>query len=132
MAATQITALDSVISLTDINASASGLIADNRLTRLIVDAAFTGAITRNIIGGGDSGVEYNAPAALTGNIITGNVTGVVASVISNADGLGYAAGSGRNTITGNTTGVRLLAGQLVNQLIQSNTTGVSGSIVFQP
>ena len=122
----QATILDSAIGTLSIATASSGLIADNTIIGLEIDGAFTGAITNNTIGGGDVGVTYRAPAALFGNVITGSAKGVVHNVADNASGLGYAPGSGRNTIRGNVVGVQLIIGQLVNQVIEENTTGVSG------
>ena len=126
-AGTSLTLLDSTVDLLTIDAAASGLVADNRLTRLTLNGPVTGAITRNRIGGGAVGVDWNAPAALFDNLITGSVTGIVATAPGLSGALGYAAGSGRNLITGNVTGVQLLAGQLAGQIIQRNAIGVSGA-----
>jgi hypothetical protein len=71
-------------------------------------------------------VNYLAAAALIGNRIEDNATGVVATVNSSTTGFGFVSGSGVNTISGNTLGVQL-TGQMQDQLITGNTTGVSGS-----
>ena len=88
--------------------------------------AFTGAILDNEIVFCVTGVNYFAAAALSGNQITFNTTGVNATVNNSSGGFGFVAGSGVNTISGNTTGVQL-AGQMQNQVITGNVTGVSGT-----
>ena len=88
--------------------------------------AFTGAILDNEIALCVTGVNYFAAAALSGNLIIFNSTGVNATVNNNSGGFGFVAGSGVNTISGNTTGVQL-SGQIQNQIITANVTGVSGS-----
>ena len=82
--------------------------------------AFTGLIANNLVTGAGIGVNYLAAAALTGNRIQGNTTGIVETVATTAGGLGYVAGSGPNTISGNQTGVKL-TGLMQNQRITGNT-----------
>ena len=74
-------------------------------------------------------MNYVAAAALIGNRIEDNTTGVVATVNNTSGGFGYASGSGVNVISGNLTGVQLF-GQMQNQQISGNTVGVSGSGVL--
>ncbi|MCB1092234.1 MAG: right-handed parallel beta-helix repeat-containing protein, partial [Verrucomicrobiae bacterium] len=124
----EVTVLDSVLDLISLNADGSGLIADNRITALVIDNPFTGSITRNVIGGGSVGVTYHAPAGLTGNRISGSQTGLLISVASNSDAPGYAAGSGDNLIIGNVLGVDLVMGQIADQVIADNEIGVSGNL----
>ncbi|MCB1089036.1 MAG: hypothetical protein KDM63_18520, partial [Verrucomicrobiae bacterium] len=124
----EVIVLDSVLDQISLNADGSGLIADNRITALVIDNPFTGSITRNVIGGGSVGVTYHAPAGLTGNRISGSQTGLLISVASNSDAPGYAAGSGDNLIIGNVLGVDLVMGQIADQVIADNEIGVSGNL----
>ena len=113
-----------------IASSATGQITRNRLTAsgtgLAIDAAFTGEITANHIFGNDTGVAYRAAAALAGNDIHDNGTGVIAAVASEIDGFGFAAGSASNEIHDNAVGVEL-TGRMQNQHIFANGTGVAGT-----
>ena len=94
---------------------------------LVLDAAFAGAVNDNDISGTQTGIVYAAAAALSGNRIHDNATGVSASVTDPASALGLVAGSGTNEIFRNTLGVLLAGGQLARQHIFENTTGASGT-----
>ncbi len=110
-----------------IGAAAAGVIAHNEISgsSLVIDAAFTGGIRDNDIFGANVGVRYNAGAALIGNRIRGNSTGIVSTVSGNA-ALGW-VGSEANEIAGNTTGVFLMDARVRGQHITGNQIGVSGS-----
>ncbi len=74
-------------------------------------------------------MNYLAAAALAGNRIENNTTGVVATVDNASGGFGFVTGSGVNFISNNTTGVQL-AGQIQNQNISGNQVGVTGTGVI--
>ena len=97
---------------------------------LDVANAFTGPISGNMITASSIGVEYDAAAALIGNTISNNATGVSASVDNTSGGFGFAPGSGQNIVTGNTVGVLLNNASIQDQLIENNVTGVTGSGVI--
>ena len=116
-----------------IGANNNGTIDYNTITAAAIGIdianAFAGTILDNVITGAAIGVNYLAAAALIGNRIEDNTTGVVATV-NNADGgFGFVAGSGVNFITNNSTGVQL-SGQMQDQNISGNTVGVTGSGVI--
>ena len=87
---------------------------------------FTGLIQNNDIHNGTIGVNYLTPASFIGNRVFGNTTGIIMPINDTTNGLGFFAGSGRNDIFNNTTGVSL-TGRMQNQHVYSNTTGVTGS-----
>ena len=91
-----------------------------------LDAAFVGLIGSNRFFGAAVGVRYDFPILLNNNDIDSNVTGVVVTVDSTTNGLGYVAGSQPNRIFNNTTGVDL-TGRMQIQRITNNGVGVSGS-----
>src|SRR5262249_44576949 len=90
------------------------------------NAAFAGRIERNVLSGGAVGLAYNAPATVSGNRIHHNMTGVTSSVAGDVNGLGFVGVGDPNEIIQNTTGVQL-TGQMQNQRVRYNATGVSGS-----
>ena len=90
---------------------------------------FIGLISDNAIVSSAIGVNYFAAAALAGNRIEDNTTGVVASVDNSSGGFGFVTGSGVNFISNNTTGVQL-AGQIQDQNISGNQVGVTGNGVL--
>ncbi len=112
-----------------IGSASDGTISGNDVsgagTALAVDAPFGGTITGNTLYGSAIGLAYNAAAAVGGNQIFDNVTGVMATVINPASALGFVGSVSPNQIFGNTTGVDLL-GQMQGQHIFDNTTGVTG------
>ncbi|WP_291990075.1 right-handed parallel beta-helix repeat-containing protein, partial [Luteitalea sp.] len=121
-----------------IGAAATGTIEHNDFssagTVLNIDAAFTGGITDNTIHGGTVGVRYAVGAALAGNEIFGNATGVQHLVTDPAQGLGFVTTGlaegrqARNDIHGNSSvGVALSGGRMQGQLVRDNTVGVNGS-----
>jgi Right handed beta helix region len=84
-------------------------------------------VNDNDISGTQTGIVYAAAAALSGNRIHDNATGISASVTDPASVLGLVAGSGTNEIFRNTLGVLLAGGQLAGQHIFENNTGASGT-----
>ncbi|MFN8742342.1 MAG: right-handed parallel beta-helix repeat-containing protein, partial [Pirellula sp.] len=107
--------------------STQGIISRNRITGeigLAISAPFTGAISQNRISGSTTGVLYSASAPLNDNDIFGNFVGIVATVDSNVDGLGFAGQV--NRIYENEIGVSL-NGRMQGQEIFGNSIGVSGS-----
>ena len=115
-------ALDGTISGNDLSSSG---------TALDVAAAFTGSIDRNDIHDSGVGVRYDAPAALDGNRVFANATGVIATVDSNVDGFGFVGVTEPNEIFGNATGVNL-TGRMRDQHVRDNTVGVMGSGLLGP
>ncbi len=113
--------------------SASGEIIDNDLTAIgtavALFADFAGAVRDNRIHDTPIGVAYSARAELIANQIFDNATGVVATVDSLTDGLGYVGSPIANEIFGNTLGL-MSTGRVRGQHIRGNTTGVSGSGVL--
>jgi parallel beta-helix repeat protein len=117
--------------------SGGGRISDNDIhasvTGLDVNGSFAGTIANNDIHGSTLGVRYNAAAALDGNRIYNNTTGVLARVSSTTTGFGFVllpgGGDARsNEIFANTVGVRLeLGGVMQSQRIHDNSTGVTGT-----
>ena len=116
-----------------VDATSSGVISDNDVsaanTALGFNAQFSGPIARNRFHDAAVGVRYNTPVQLVDNEIFANSTGVIATVDSDVSGLGFVAGSGRNAIFNNVTGVQL-TGRMQNQHIYQNTVGVIGSGVL--
>ncbi len=110
--------------------ASSGTIERNHVTAvttaLDLDANFSGLIKSNRFGGATVGVRYEFSAAMSDNDITNNSIGVIAVVDSTLDGFGTQAGLLPNRIDGNITGVQL-SGQMFNQIIRNNTTGVVGT-----
>ncbi|HTW68745.1 MAG TPA: right-handed parallel beta-helix repeat-containing protein, partial [Acetobacteraceae bacterium] len=92
--------------------------------------AFLGVIEDNVVTLSGIGVNYLAAAALSGNRIEKNTTGVVTTVDNADGGLGFVSGSGVNFISGNTTGVNLNGAQIQDQNISGNQVGVTGSGVI--
>ena len=90
-------------------------------------ATFDGPIQNNDIHNAVTGVNYAVASPLIGNRIFGNTTGVVVTVNSTIDGLGFHPGSGRNDIYGNTAAGVNLTGRMQNQHVHDNPTGVVGS-----
>jgi parallel beta-helix repeat protein len=121
------------ISSVDIAAGSQGAIIGNNIRGgtygggLTIGAAFTGGINGNFIHGAVVGVTYNAAAALNGNQIFHNHTGIVVS--AGSGGLGFLAGSTPNYIVDNGVGVRLL-GSMQGQYVGGNDIGVTGSGVL--
>ncbi|HAM70036.1 MAG TPA: hypothetical protein DCM86_00140, partial [Verrucomicrobiales bacterium] len=117
-------------------APTAGWISRNTLTAsatgLDLAAAFSGLVTQNDISGAVSGVAYGAAAALGGNQIHNNTTGVNVTAQGEAAGLGFVGASlPRNEISGNQVGVTLALGARVRgQDILSNVTGATGSGVL--
>ncbi|MEO1525824.1 MAG: right-handed parallel beta-helix repeat-containing protein [Planctomycetota bacterium] len=113
-----------------INEVGSGMIRQNHIsavaTGLEIGAVWTGQIVSNEISGANVGVQYDAASEFIGNRIDGNTTGVVATVDSLTEGLGYVGAEVANDISNNTTGLQL-TGRARGQNITSNTIGVSGS-----
>jgi Ca2+-binding RTX toxin-like protein len=114
----------------EIGVGNNGLIESNTITgaAIGIDIAnnYLGLISGNLIENGTVGINYFAAAALIGNRVLDNHTGIVATVNNDTSGLGFAPGSGVNTVSGGTLGVQL-SGQMQDQLITGNATGVSGS-----
>ncbi len=113
-------------------APSGGVIRGNDVsgpTALDIEAPFGGVIENNALHGGSLGVRYAAPAALGGNTIFGNATGVQVTVDSLAGGFGFVGDVGPNEISGNTVGVEL-NGWMQNQHITGNNIGVTGSGVL--
>jgi Ca2+-binding RTX toxin-like protein len=117
----------------EIGAGNSGTIDNNTITGTSIGIdianAFVGTIMDNLIEYSAIGINYLAAAALTGNRIENNTTGVVATVNNAYGGFGFAPGSGVNVISGNATGVKL-SGEMQDQQISGNYIGVSGSGVI--
>ena len=90
-------------------------------------ADFGGLIEDNDIHGAAVGVNYSASAALSGNRIHDNTTGVRVTVGGTLDGFGFVADEQPNEIYANVTGVELVGGRIQNQHIFNNTTGVAGA-----
>lgn len=109
---------------------AAGHVAGNDATAagtvLAVGAAFTGLIEANTFHGGAVGVAYQAAAALSGNRIADNATGVLSLVAGNVNGFGFVGTTLPNQIFHNATGVNLL-GRMQGQHVFANATGVTGS-----
>jgi hypothetical protein len=109
---------------------ASGQIAENEVSAtsvgLDIGAAFAGLIKGNVIHHAALGVAYSAPADLSENRIHNNTTGVSASVGGTVDALGFVGSGSPNEIYANNLGV-VLTGQMQNQHIHHNMTGVFGS-----
>ncbi|HEV8292420.1 MAG TPA: right-handed parallel beta-helix repeat-containing protein, partial [Tepidisphaeraceae bacterium] len=95
-------------------------------TGLNIAAVFTGSIDGNDIHGATTGVSYAVGANLNGNRIHNNASGVVSTVSGTLNGFGFVAPSVPNEIYSNVTGVNV-TGQMQNQHIWANTTGVIGS-----
>jgi len=114
----------------ELTAAASGRIRGNVITGgntgLDIAAAFTGLIDGNRISGAATGVRYAAAAALSGNLISGNTVGVRTSVAGD-QGLGFAAGSGVNQLSGNATGLVLVNASVQRQEVSGSTVAVTGS-----
>ncbi len=114
----------------EIGAGNSGKIDYNTISGSTVGIdianAFSGLIINNVIQYSPIGVNYLAAAALAGNRIVNNVTGVVATVADPTTAFGFVAGSGVNTISNNQTGVNL-TGLMQDQIVSNNTIGVTGS-----
>jgi hypothetical protein len=94
---------------------------------LVINAQFTGSITGNDISGAAVGVVYGAPAALSGNRIHNNATGVTTAIADPGSALGFFPGSALNDIYQNTLGIQSTGALVAGQRIFNNTTGVSGS-----
>ncbi|MEL6105485.1 MAG: right-handed parallel beta-helix repeat-containing protein, partial [Planctomycetota bacterium] len=113
-----------------IDQTGSGEIMQNQIsavtTGLNLDAAWTGPVSSNQITGASVGVQYDAAAELIGNRIHANVVGVVATVDSLTEGLGFVGSQVANEITNNATGLQL-TGRARGQLITDNVIGVVGS-----
>ncbi|MCA9137876.1 MAG: right-handed parallel beta-helix repeat-containing protein, partial [Planctomycetales bacterium] len=111
-----------------INAS-GGEIVDNEVVAasvgLALNAPFTGVLEGNQIHGGGIGIRYDAAAALSGNRIFDNQTGVVATVVDLENAFGFVGVTEPNQIFGNAVGVEL-TGRMQGQWIHGNTTGVIG------
>ncbi|MBI84895.1 MAG: hypothetical protein CMJ81_17005, partial [Planctomycetaceae bacterium] len=116
-----------------ITSDASGNIFDNDFsataTGLEMDAGFTGPIDHNRFHDATVGVRYDLPLELSENDIFNNTTGVIASIDSNVDGLGYVSGTELNRIFNNATGVEL-TGLMRRQHVFGNTVGVTGAGVL--
>ena len=116
----------------NLSSSAPASIVDNDIqigssgTGLVIAAPFSGTIANNAIHGGSVGISYSASAALSANRIYGNTTGVVSTVAGTINGFGFVGITQPNEIFSNVTGVQL-TGQMQNQYIHDNATGVSGS-----
>ncbi len=115
-----------------LGAPSGGTISANLLenpgsgTGLSIAAAFAGSIHNNDISGFQTGVVYAAAADLGGNRIHDNAVGVRATVTGSVSALGFVGASEPNEIYANTVGVDL-AGQMQNQHIFGNVTGISGN-----
>ncbi len=113
-----------------IAAASSGTLQANDIsattTGLNITALFTGPIDSNDIHGATTGINYTLATNLSGNRIHNNTTGVVTTVAGTTNGFGFVSPNIPNEIYSNVTGVNL-TGQMQNQHIWSNTTGVIGS-----
>ncbi|MCA9135478.1 MAG: right-handed parallel beta-helix repeat-containing protein, partial [Planctomycetales bacterium] len=113
-----------------IHTAAGGSIIDNQVSGVAVgleiDAPWSGIITSNDIVDSAIGVRYDASAQLIANRIHDNTTGVVATVNSLTDGLGYVGDQVGNVISDNAIGLDL-TGRARGQLIRNNAVGVTGS-----
>ena len=124
---------DNQISAVNVGAASQGAIANNNVRGgpygggLTINATFTGGINGNFIHGAVVGVTYNAAAALNGNHVFHNHTGIL--VTQNSGGLGFMAGSSPNYVVDNGTGVKLL-GLMQGQYVGGNDVGVTGSGVL--
>ena len=116
-----------------IDVAGSGQILNNQIggttTGLLIGDVWTGVIESNDIANANIGVQYDAAAELIGNRIHDNTTGVVATVNSLTEGLGYVGSKISNEIANNTTGLEL-TGRARGQRIVGNTIGVVGSGVL--
>ncbi|HEV8608216.1 MAG TPA: right-handed parallel beta-helix repeat-containing protein, partial [Tepidisphaeraceae bacterium] len=131
--ATNVMVRDNIITAPtgiSIATASSGTLRANNITAtttgITINTAFTGSIDANDIHGAATGVNYAAAASLKGNLIHDNTTGVVATVAGIVNGFGFVSPGIQNEIYSNTTGVNL-TGQMQNQHIHDNTTGVTGS-----
>jgi len=113
-----------------ISAASLGTIVGNDVqatgTALNLAANFSGSLSDNDFSGSSVGVAYSAAAPLNGNRIHDNTTGVISTVAGTTNGLGFVNVGLPNENFRNVTGVQL-TGQMQNQHIFNNTTGVSGS-----
>jgi Ca2+-binding RTX toxin-like protein len=116
-----------------IGAGNSGTIDNNLIAfsdiGIDIANALAGAIVDNVIELTTIGINYLAAAALAGNQVEYNTTGVVASVDNAYGGFGFAPGSGVNVISDNTTDVQL-TNQIRDQTVSDNQIGITGSGVI--
>lgn len=121
---------ESTLYVLTLAAASQGTITNDNIEGggLIIDAAFTGSISDNLIHGASVGVTYAAGAPLNSNDIYDNSTGVLDTVNSTTTGLGFVAGSLPNFIFDNSIGVNL-GGSMQDQSITFNTLGVSGGAI---
>ncbi len=96
-------------------------------TSLDLDAVFNGFVQQNVFRDGIVGVRYDFAAGLSDNDIYGNQVGIISTVDSSTEGLGFQVGVLPNRIHDNLTGVQL-TGRMQYQSITRNTTGVLGSV----
>ena len=96
---------------------------------LSVSAPIAALIEDNAIHGANIGVDYSAPAVLSGNRIFDNNVGVVVSPLGDSEGFGFVGDAAPNEIFDNQVGVEL-SGRMQNQHILQNVTGVTGSGVL--
>ncbi|MCA9061773.1 MAG: right-handed parallel beta-helix repeat-containing protein, partial [Planctomycetaceae bacterium] len=124
-----------------IASASNGRIARNILTAtadvvsvgLKISAAFGGIIEDNEISAFREGVRYAAPAALSGNDVHHNTTGVWTLIADETEALGYVASALRpqiqpNVIRNNSVGVALTNAIMQGQIVRKNTGyGVKGT-----
>ena len=110
--------------------NASGQIFNNEVsgaaTALSVMQPFTGAIHSNQFHQSQIGIQYDAAAEIGNNEVFSNQVGVVSTVDSLTDGLGFVGTLLGNTILANEVGLQS-SGRVVRQTIRGNDIGVSGS-----
>ncbi|MEQ1825678.1 MAG: right-handed parallel beta-helix repeat-containing protein [Pirellula sp.] len=113
-----------------VRGASSGEIARNQVSASAagfdLDASFNGFVRQNTFRNAVVGVRYEFAALFSDNDITGNQTGMLVTVNSTVDGLGFQPGTLPNRIRGNVIGVDL-TGRMQNQRITGNTVGVIGS-----
>ncbi len=111
-------------------AASTGIVDGNDFsattTALDLDIDFAGLVRNNRFRNAVTGVRYEFATNLSGNDISNNQIGVLATVNSTTTGLGFQPDATANRIFSNTTGVQL-TGRMQGQHVYNNTTGVAGT-----
>ena len=122
---------DNSLASLALNVASAGTITANNIAGngVTIAATFSGSIDHNLIHNSTIGVTMSASAPLNANSIFANKTGVVDSVASSSNGLGFLGGALPNQIINNGIGVNL-TGLMQGQEIGASIIGVTGSGVL--
>ncbi len=79
-----------------------------------------------------TGASYASASLFGGNRLRDNSIGIVTTVDSSTDGLGFFGELPPNLIYRNAIGVQLVQARMQNQLVSNNSSGVIGSGSLEP